>query len=67
MRVEVSEDGIGNEYALAALVFGVKGVAVADLGEMVVLRGSRWPLEGGASSLGWKAGDSTFNRLLPFL
>jgi hypothetical protein len=35
---ESLEDGRGN--GLAALVFGVKGVAVADLGDMVVLRGS---------------------------
>ena len=61
-REELSEDGAG--YALAALVFGVKGVAVADFGDIVVLRGSSWPFEG-ASSLGWNAGDSTFKRLLP--
>jgi hypothetical protein len=60
---ESLEDGKGNR--LAALVFGVKGVAAADLGDIVVLRASCCPFEAGCEGL--KAGDSTFRRVLPQL
>jgi hypothetical protein len=52
---------IDGDHSPAAFVFGVKGAAFADLGDMAALRTAEFPFDVAVSGL--NEGESTFKRL----